>query len=118
MALLRQRLASGSVHPVFEQKAFFVKMVQAVALGGLVRFCRGMHHRQLVRVVHEAAGIAGVGKAVANADGADDIEAVGILHALAFECLHDGHNSGPFEGDGGHNLNDLFDTGPIIVTPD
>ena len=71
-----------------------------------------MHDRRLVGVIHQAPGVATIGKATRNTDGTDGtdgIQAASILDTATLKRFHGGDHPSPFKRDGSDNIDDLFD---------
>src|SRR3989304_505689 len=88
MAFLGHFLSSPSVHHVFKQKQFFVKMINGCTL--IIFICRKclMMIRPYSRIMYLMAGKSAISKTTRYADGAKRIQSVGILHHFAFQGLY------------------------------
>ncbi len=101
------------VHAVFEQQEFLVEVIEGAAVALAVGLERGVHLRRRGGVMQQASFVAAVGKRARNANCADGIQPVGILHNLAFERPHGGCHLRAFERKPGDNLTHVFADGRI-----
>ena len=88
MSLLRYFFCGQRIHHVFEQKQLLVKVIDGGAFAVLVLFKSSMHLRRGLGIVHRSVLVAAVGEGAPNADGANGVESVGVLHDEAFETFH------------------------------
>ena len=97
------------VHPVLEQKKFFVKVVDGVAVVFLVGLEALVQNRLLIGVIDQAVLVAAIGKGPGDALSADGIQPVGVLHDFTLQRLHGGGHSGSLVGDGRYDVAHMAD---------
>src|SRR5436190_14161476 len=92
-----EALARGGAHAILEQEQLLIEMVDCGAGIFFVSLERGVRLRRDGGVIKGAALVTAIGECAGDSDGAEGVQAVGVLHALALDCAHGRIDAGAFE---------------------
>lgn len=112
MAFKRNGFSRGCIHSVFEQEQFFIKVVDAGVPTFFVFFFAHVVFGRDVGVENFGPGKTAVVKGACDADGADRIESVCVLHHIQFGRVEFRGFFASFEGD---VFDDFYDVIDLIV---
>jgi hypothetical protein len=105
-------VAAGiGLHPVFEEEQLFVEVVEGCTAWFLIGGEGAVERGGEFGIVEWLAAMTAVGERSGDADGAERVETIGVLHDAAFDGWHFGGDARAFEREVGDDRRDMFDRG-------
>lgn len=111
--------AGCGLHAVLQQQEFLVEMVDCRPRFGFVGGEVGVQLGRMIRVIHQPAEVAAEREGAGDANRAERVQPIGILHAAALQRGHRSGDSGAFVGHAGDDLaHPLDDRVVSALTPE